>query len=93
MQSLKYQDKTILKTHTDYILLLHPFNRLYPRQRGQAGTRKVNRSGFYWSERRLGGSGISWAICKSFAPRSRWIPCQYLTKSLKQCFKITKTAQ
>jgi len=31
--------------------LLHPFNVLFPGQPGQAGTRKVNRFGFYWSER------------------------------------------
>jgi len=27
----------------------------------------------YWSKRWRGGSGISWTICKSFAPRSRQI--------------------
>jgi len=31
----------------------------------------VNHSGFYWHNRLWGGSGISWTICKSFAPRSR----------------------
>ena len=30
-------------------------------------------SGFYWSKRWWGGSGISWTIRKSFAPRSRQI--------------------
>ena len=53
------------------ILPVHPFNGLFPVQPGQAGTRKVNHSGFYWSKRWWGGSGISWTICKSFAPRSR----------------------
>ena len=33
----------------------------------------VNLSGFYWSKRWWGGSGISWTICKSFAPHSRQI--------------------
>jgi len=33
----------------------------------------VNHSGLYWSKRWRGGSGISWTICKSFAPRSRKI--------------------
>ena len=42
-------------------------------QPGYAGTRKVNHSGFYWSKRWRGSSGISWTICKSFAPRSRQI--------------------
>jgi len=45
----------------------------FPGQPGQAGTRKVNHSRFYWSKRRWGGSGISWTICKSFAPCSRQI--------------------
>jgi len=31
----------------------------------------VNQSGFYCSKRWRGGSGISWTICKSFAPLSR----------------------
>jgi len=35
--------------------------------------RKVNCSGFYWSKRWWGGSGISWTMCKSSAPRSRQI--------------------
>jgi len=43
----------------------------FPGQPGFAGTRKVNHSGFYWSMRWPGGSGISWTICKSFAPCSR----------------------
>jgi len=30
-------------------------------------------SGFYWSKRWRGGSGISWTICKSFGPRFRQI--------------------
>jgi len=29
---------------------------------------KVNHSGFYWSKRWWGGSGISWTMCKLFAP-------------------------
>jgi len=33
--------------------------------------RMVSHSGFYWSKRWWCGSGISWTICKSFAPRSR----------------------
>ena len=50
---------------------LHPFNGIFPGQSGSDGTRKVNHSGFYWSKRWWGGSGISWTICKSFAPHSR----------------------
>jgi len=43
----------------------------FPGQPGSAGTRKVNHSGFHWSKRWWGGSGISWTICKSYAPCSR----------------------
>jgi len=53
------------------LLLLHPFNGLFYRTTWVAGTRKVNHSGFCWSKRWWGGSGISWTICKSYAPRSR----------------------
>ena len=53
-----------------------------PGQPGWAGTRKVNHFGFYWSERWWGGSGISWTICKSFAPRSRQITTPVLHHSL-----------
>jgi len=35
-----------------------------------AGIRKVNHSGFYWSKRWLGGSGIRCTICRSFASHS-----------------------
>lgn len=34
-------------------------------------TRRINHTGFCWSKRWRGGSGISWTVCKSFAPRSR----------------------
>jgi len=32
-----------------------------------------NHSGFYWSKRWWGGSGISWTVCKSFALHLRQI--------------------
>jgi len=40
---------------------------------GKPTPERLNQSGFYWSKRWWGGSGISWTICKSFAPRSRQI--------------------
>ena len=55
------------------LLLLHPFNGLLSMTTCVTSTRKVNHSGFYWSTRRWGGSGISWTICKSFAFCSRQI--------------------
>jgi len=53
--------------------LLYLFNGLFSGQPGKAGIRKVDHSGFYWSKRWWGGSGIIWTIYKSFAPRSRQI--------------------
>ena len=34
---------------------------------------RQNHSGFYWSKRWWGGSGISWTICRSFTPCCRQI--------------------
>jgi len=45
----------------------------WPGQPGLTGTRKVNHSGFQWSKRWWGGSGISQTIWKSFSPRFRQI--------------------
>jgi len=43
----------------------------FPGQPERANTRKVNHSGFLWSRKWWSGGGISWTICKSFAPCSR----------------------
>ena len=51
--------------------LLHLFNGLFSRTSWLSQPRKMNHSGFYWSKRWWGGSGISWTICISFAPCSR----------------------
>jgi len=56
--------------HYHYRIRLTAF---FPGQPGKVGTRKINHSGFYWSKRWRGGSGISWTMRKSFAPRSRQI--------------------
>ena len=55
------------------LLLQHPFNGLSSKTTCVSRHQTVNHSGFYWSKRWWGGSGISWTICKSFAPRSRQI--------------------
>jgi len=55
------------------LLLLHPFNGLFYRTTWVSGNKKINHSGFYWSERWWGSSGISWTICKSFAAHTRQI--------------------
>ena len=53
-------------THTD------PFNGPFPGLPRWAGTRKVKPTWILLKQETVGGSGISWAICKS-APRSRQI--------------------
>jgi len=69
-----YQQNLLFANY--YYYYYYYYSRLtgfFPGQPGYAGTRKVNHSGFYWSTRWWGGSGISWTICKSFAPCSRQI--------------------
>ena len=50
----------------------HPINGPFPGLPGWAGTRKVKPIWIPPKQETVGGSGISWAICKS-APRSRQI--------------------
>ena len=74
---------TLLFTQTSYtgleqmqllLLLLHPFNGLFSRTTW-VSRHQIAKS--FWillqQEMMGGGSGISWTICKSFAPRSRQI--------------------
>ena len=52
----------------------HPFCGVFFQDNvGKPAPERLNQSGFKWSKRWWGGSGISWTICKSFAPRSRQI--------------------
>jgi len=47
----------------------HPFNGLFSQNNlHEPAPEKLNESGFQWSKRWWDGSGISWTICKSFAP-------------------------
>ena len=48
--------RTYTHTHT------HSFNGLFPEQPELASTKGINHSGFYWSKRWSGDSGISWTI-------------------------------
>jgi len=52
---------------------LHPLKCLFSRTTWVSRQQKGNHSAFYWSKRWWSGSGISWTICKLFAPRSRQI--------------------
>jgi len=60
-------------TATTPIIISHPFNGLFQDILGKPAPEKLKPSGFYWSKRWGVAAGISWAICKSFAPRSRQI--------------------
>ena len=63
------------------VLLLHYYIHLmafFPGQPGEAGTRKVNHSGFYWSKRWWGGSGISATVSYGLG-----CPCSAQTSSQK----------
>jgi len=65
---------TLIFKNCSYITtLLHPFNGLFSRTTWVSRHRKVNHSGFYWSKRWCGGSGINWTICRPSAPCSRHI--------------------
>ena len=62
--------------HTHTLLVLHPFNDLFSRTTWVSRYQK-GKTSLYLNEARddgvLGCSGISWAICKQSAPRSRQI--------------------
>jgi len=60
----------ILCTTTSHYIRLTAFS---SRTTWVSQHQKANHSGFYWSKRWWGDSGISWTIRKSFAPRSRQI--------------------
>jgi len=64
-----------------------------PGQPVSAGTRKVNHSGFYWSKRWWGGSGISWTMCKSFTPRSRQMTMSVPHDSVFTCRMLNQQHQ
>ena len=57
------------------LLLLHLFSSLFSRTTWVNWHQKdkLFYSGFYWSKRWCGGSGISWTICKSFSTCCRQI--------------------
>jgi len=66
------------------LLLLRPFNSLLSRTTWVRWHQKGIHSGFYWHKRWWGGSGISWTICKSFAPRYRQITTRVPHHSILQ---------
>jgi len=53
------------------LLLLHLFNGLFSRTTLVGRHQKGKPFWIYWSKRWWGGSGISWTICKPFAPSCR----------------------
>ena len=72
---LTYMLNTSMTTHTHTHTHIQTYlTEFFPGQPRYVGTRKVNHSGFYWRIEMMGWQcGISWTICKSFAPRSRQI--------------------
>jgi len=53
------------------VITLHLFNKAsFPGQPGKAGIRKAEPFWILMKQEMMGGSGISWTICKSFALRS-----------------------
>jgi len=72
---------------SSYLLLLHPFNGLFPGQPGYAGTRKVNYSGFYWSKRWWGGSASAgpYANDLHLAPERQYLTTQFLQSGCPSC--------
>jgi len=59
------------------LLLLHPFNGLFSRTTWISRHQKGKSLWILMMQEMMGGSGISWTICRSFALRSREI-CQYI---------------
>jgi len=55
------------------LLLLHPFHSLFSRTTWVSRHQKGKSFQILLEQEMMGGSDISWTICKSFAPRSRQI--------------------
>ena len=62
-----YEDRPVSTSTTS------PFNGLFSRTPWVSRHQKGKPFWIYWSKRWWVGSGIGWTICKSFAPRCRWI--------------------
>jgi len=63
------------------LLLLHPFNGLFSKTTWVSQHQKGKPFWFLLEQERIGGSDISWTICKSFAPRCRQISMPVLHHS------------
>jgi len=63
------------------LLQRHPFNSLFFQDNlGKSAPERQNHSGFHWSKRWWGDSGISWTIRKSFSPHSKQITTRHESK-------------
>jgi len=63
------------------LLLLHPFNGLFSKTTWVSQHQKGKPFWILLEQERIGGSDISWTICKSFAPRCRQISMPVLHHS------------
>jgi len=61
---------------------LHPFNSLFSRTTQLSQHQKGEPFWSFMKQEMMGGSGISWTICKSFAPHSRQITMPILHHSV-----------
>jgi len=52
-------------------LLLHPFNGLFSRTTWVSRHQKSKPFWILLKQEMMGGNGISWTVCKSFAPHSK----------------------
>jgi len=68
----------LLKFIVNYYILLHPLNGLFSRTTWVSWHQTGKPFWISMKQEIMGGSGISWIICKSFALRSRQIPHQHL---------------
>jgi len=80
--TVRQHPQLIFQTQSSEILLLllttttttlHPFNSLFSRTTWVSRHQKGKPFWILLEQEMMGGSGISWTICKSFAPRSRQI--------------------
>ena len=73
-------------SHSTNTYIQTPIKRpLFQDNLSKLASQRLNQSGFYWSKRWWGGSGIRWTICKSSAPHYRQIttPSAHLSNVLQ----------
>ena len=80
--SSPFRNKKLTNYYYYYYYTHFIYTTLCPGLPRWVGTRRINHSGFCWSKRWWGGSGISWTICKLFALHSRRQPRQHVISQI-----------